>query len=340
MKINSTNIRLQLKRAGLALGCLWAVGASSVVQANNVNWPNKPIKFIVCFPPGNAADTLARSVGPLLSAKLGQPVVVENRGGAGGMIGMEALVRSAPDDHSFGVCSLSPVTILPAVRSKMPYDIERDIAPVLLSNKGPMVLLVNKKSPFNSLEELLKYSKENPGKLTYGTLGPGTISQMSTDAFKLASGVKAVDVSYKGSAQVLTDLIAGHLDFALDGAASASTQLAAGTVKALAVTTQKRAALLPDVPTMNELNIEGLKNFDYYGWVAFFAPSKTSPVVIEAMNKELTEILKMPQMQQRALASGQEIVEPNSAQQFKVFMKKDFERWSEIAKKLNVKISD
>lgn len=315
----------------------FCLGAPLVAGANG--WPNKPIKLVVCFPPGNAADVMARSVGPLLSAKLNQPVVVENKAGAGGMIGVESVIR-ANDEHTFGVCSLSPLTILPAVRKTMPYDVTKDVAPIVLSNTGPMVLLVNKKSPLNSMEDLIRYAKANPGKLTYGSLGPGTISQMSMDAFKLATQTELVEISYKGSGQALTDLIAGHVDVMLDGAASASTQITAGTLKALAVTTEKRVTLLPQVPTMRESNIPGLSGFNYFGWVGFFAPSRTSPDVVKKLNQEISEILKTKQVHERALATGQEIPAPNSPEQFRQFMKDDYARWSQIAKQIKLELKD
>lgn len=313
------------------------LGAPLVANANG--WPSKPIKLVVCFPPGNAADVMARAVAPLLSAKLNQPVVVENKAGAGGMIGVESVIRSS-DEHTFGVCSLSPLTILPAVRKTMPYDVAKDVSPIVLSNTGPMVLLVSKKSSLNSVEDLIRYAKANPGKLTYGTLGPGTISQMSMDAFKLATQTELVEISYKGSGQALTDLIAGHVDVMLDGAASASTQIAAGTLKALAVTTEKRVTLLPQVPTMRESNIASLSGFNYFGWVGFFAPSKTPPDVVKNLNQEISEILKSKQVHERAIATGQEIPASNSPEQFRQFMKDDYARWSKIAKQIKLELKD
>ena len=313
------------------------LGAPFAANANG--WPNRPIKLVVCFPPGNAADVMARAVAPLLSSKLNQPVVVENKAGAGGLIGVESVVR-ATDEHTFGVCSLSPLTILPAVRKSMPYDVSKDVAPIVLSNTGPMVLLVNKKSQLNSMEDLIRYAKTNPGKLTYASLGPGTISQMSMAAFKLATQTELVEIGYKGSGQALTDLIAGHVDVMLDGAASASTQIAAGTLKALAVTTEKRVTLLPQVPTMRESHIPGLNAFNYFGWVGFFGPSQTSSAVVKRLNQEVTEILKSKQVQERALVTGQEIPAANSPEQFRQFMKDDFTRWSQIAKQIKLELKD
>ena len=322
----------------VALGLSTMVLTSSIAQPNA--WPFKPIKLVVCFPPGNAADMLARSIGPILSERLGQPVVVENRAGAGGVVGVDAVAKATNDGHTIGVCSLSPITIIPAIRKQMPYDVNKDIAPVILSNHGPMVLVVKKNSPFNTLSDLIQYAKANPNKLSYGSLGPGTISQMSTEAFKMASGIQITEISYKGSGQALTDLVGGHVDVMLDGAASAVAQVAAGTVKALAVTTQKRSTLLPEVPTMHETNLAGLKGFDFFGWVGVIAPAGTSSETLNRLNKEIAFALKNPQVIQRVNAAGQDIYDANTPDQFREFIKGDAARWASVARKLNLELKD
>ena len=332
----TTKTSKKIKKISLITLAASSLVFSATTSANE--WPTKPVKLVVCFPPGNAADVMARAVSTQLSERLKQPVIVENKAGAGGMIGVEAVVRSN-DDHTIGVCSLSPLTILPAVRKSMPYDVNKDIAPVILSNTGPMVLLVNKKSPINSLDDLIKYAKSNPGKLSYASLGPGTISQMSMSAFKLATNIELEEISYKGSGQALTDLMAGHVDVMLDGAVSASTQVAAGTLKALAVTTKNRVKLLPNVPTLNESGIGGLSNFDYFGWVGFFAPGKTNPAVTSKLNQELNSIIQSKPILESAAATGQEIAKPNNPAEFRKFMQEDYSRWANIAQKINLTVN-
>lgn len=338
MKNYLMNRRFVIGKLGTAV--VISVMGLMVNPAHANDWPSKPIKLVVCFPPGNAADVFARAVAPILSERLGQPVVVDNRAGAGGIIGVDAVAKSPADGYTVGVCSLSPITIIPAIRRQMPYDASRDLAPVILSNKGPMVLVVKKSSPFNTMDELVQYSKSNPGKLSYASLGAGTISQMSMEAFKLASGAGLTEISYKGSGQALTDLIGGHVDVMLDGAASALTQMTAGNVKALAVTTIKRSPFTPEITTMNESKIPGLKGFDLFGWVGFFTPAGTSPEIIARLNKELALALKNPQVIQRAQTAGQEIAEPNSPEQFKEFIKHDLSRWTSLARKLNIEVKE
>ncbi len=337
MKISQI-VRVSFRHALVFVALFLAALTGGMAQA--ATWPEKTVKFVVCFPPGNAADVFARSVSPELSERLGQSFVVDNRAGAGGLIGMEATAKARPDGYSVGVCSLSPITILPAVRKNMPYDVEHDLIPVVLSNKGPMVLVVKKDSPFNTLDELIAYAKQNPGKLTYASLGPGTISQMSTEAFKMAAGIDMMEISYKGSGSALTDLIGGRINVMLDGAATAMAQMAAGTVKALAVTTLKRSPLLPQVPAMSESDIRGLEGFDFFGWVGFFVPTGTPSAIVQKLNKEIAQTLKLLVVQQRANATGQEIAEPNTPEQFRDFIRKDHARWAAIAQKLKLDLNE
>jgi tripartite-type tricarboxylate transporter receptor subunit TctC len=320
----------------MALSALALAGGA----AHAATWPSKPVRFVVCFPPGNSADVFARAVSPMLTEKLGQPVVVDNRAGASGMIGVETVAKAAPDGYTIGVCSLSPITILPAVRHQMPYDVERDLASIILSNTGSMVLVVKKDSPFNTLSDLVDYAKAHPGKLTYGSLGPGTISQMTTEAFKMAAVIDLTEVGYKGAALAMTDLIGGHIDLMLDSGSSALAQMTAGTVKALAISSQKRTPLMPEVPTMSESHIKGLESFDFFGWVGFFAPAGTPPEIVDRLNKEIAEILKTPDVEQRARATGQEIPAANSPEQFRAFIRADYARWSNIARKLKLDLKD
>ena len=322
-----------LMAAGIAAGSLLAVAAASAED-----WPSRPIRLIVSFPPGNSADLVARTFSNLLSQRLGQPVVIENRGGAGGLIGMEAMTKAAPDGYTFAVSSLSPITIIPAINKKLPYDPIHGLMPVTLLGVGPMFILVRKDSPINSVQDLITQSRANPEKFTYGSLGPGTISQMSTESFKAASGANLTEISYKGSAQALTDLIGGHITVMIDGAASSATQINAGTVKALAVTTIKRNSLVPDVITLNETGIPSLKGYNVFGWIGMFAPVGTPAPIISRMQTVLSEIGKDPSVIQPLKTGGLDVPDTNTPAQFAEFLGQDLARWTKVARDLNISV--
>ena len=301
-------------------------------------WPSRPVRFIVSFPPGNSADLIARTFGNALAERLGQAVVIENRGGAGGAIGVEALTKAVPDGYTFGVSSLSPITIMPAVQKTLPYDPIQGLVPVTLLGKGPLFLLVRKDSTINSIKDLVAQSQANPGKLTYGSLGPGTVSQMSTEVFKAASGANLTEISYKGSNQALTDLIGGHITLMLDGAASATVQIHAGTVKALAVTTLKRSTLMPDILTLSETGIASLNHFDLFGWIGVFAPLGTPTDIVTRLQTELSTIGLQPTVIKQVNTAGLDVPEPNTSAQFAEFLKQDLARWTKVATDLKISV--
>lgn len=299
-------------------------------------WPSKTIRLVVSFPPGNGADVIAREIAPLLSQRLGQPIVVENRGGAGGIIGVDAVAKAAPDGYTIGMTSLSPVTIIPALRRKLPYDPVKDLAPVTLAAYGPMILLVKKDSPINSVTDLIAQAKAKPGELTYGSLGTGTVSQMVTEAFKAASGAPLREVPYKGSAQALTDLAGGSITLMFDGVTSAATQIAAGTVKALGATSLKRNPILPDVSTLDESGLAPLKGFEILGWIGMIAPAGTPKPIIDRLQAEVTQILQLPAVAQRVRSTGQVVPDPNTPTQFAAYMQRDLARWTKLANDLKI----
>ena len=328
--------RMRALRRRLLAAALMALTALSAAPASAADWPTHPIRLIVSFPPGNSADLVARSFSNLLSQRLVQPVVIENRGGAGGLIGMEAMTKAAPDGYTFAVSSLSPITIIPAINKKLPYDPIHGLMPVTLLGVGPMFILVRKDSPINSVEDLITQSRANPEKFTYGSLGPGTISQMATESFKAASGANLTEISYKGSAQALTDLIGGHITVMIDGAASSATQINAGTVKALAVSTIKRNSLVPDVITLNETGIPSLKDYNVFGWIGMFAPVGTPTAIVERMQTVLSEVGKDPSVIQQLKTAGLDVPDTNTPAQFAGFLALDLARWTKVARELNI----
>lgn len=328
--------RMQTPRRGL-LGAGAALLLGSAVQAQPANnWPTRPIRLVVSFPPGNGADVVARAIAPSLSQRLGQPVVVENRGGAGGTIGVDAVAKAAPDGHTIGMTSLSPVTIIPALRRKLPYDPVKDLAPVTLAAYGPMILLVKKDSPIDSVADLISRAKARPGALTYASLGTGTISQMVAEAFKAAAGAPIEEVPYQGSGQALIDLAGGRITLMFDGATSAAGQIAAGTVKALGVTSLKRSPVVPEVPTLDESGQPQLKGFEALGWIGMIAPAGTPRPVIDRLQAEAASILQAPDIAQRVQDIGQVVPDPNTPEQFAAYMQRDLARWTKLANDLQI----
>ncbi len=323
------------RRRFLAAGVV-ALGALGAGPAVADNWPAHAIKLIVSFPPGNAADLIARSFGSALSQRLGQPVVIENKAGAGGVIGVDALVKAAPDGYTFGVSSLSPITIIPAIKKDLPYDPIKNLMPVTLLGQGPLIILVRKDSPIDSVQDLIDQSKANPGKFTYGSLGPGTVSQMNTELFKAASGADLTEIGYKGSAQALIDLVGGHITMMIDGAASSATQIRADTVKALAVTTIQRSALVPEVATLDETGIPSLAGFNSFGWIGMFAPVGTPPEIVSRMQTELSLIGQDPAVIKQIHTGGLDVPSPNTPAQFAEFLQRDLARWTKVAQDLNL----
>ncbi|WP_442594598.1 Bug family tripartite tricarboxylate transporter substrate binding protein [Parapusillimonas sp. JC17] len=299
-------------------------------------YPTGPVTTVVSFPPGNSADLVGRTITQKLQDSLGQSFIVDNKGGAGGTIGIEYVTRAKPDGYTISITSLSPISVIPAVK-KVPYDPVKQLVPISLLAQGPMVVVVDKNSPFNTLQELIDYAKANPGKLNYGSLGPGTISQMTTELFKSAAGIDLTEIPYKGSAQALTDLIGGQIQVLFDGNASAMRQMEAGTVKGLAVTIPKRSPLMPDTPSIAETNIPGLQNFQSQGWMGAFAPAGTPPEVIAILHKEMQKALKSPDVIERFAASGLQAVGSNDPKDFARFVETDFNRWSSAAEMLGLR---
>ncbi|MBB5216552.1 Bug family tripartite tricarboxylate transporter substrate binding protein [Parapusillimonas granuli] len=299
-------------------------------------YPAGPVSTVISFPPGNSADLVGRTIAQKLQDALGQPFVVDNKGGAGGIIGIEYVTRAKPDGYTITVTSLSPVSVIPAVK-KVPYDPVKQLAPISLLAQGPMVIVVRKDSPFNTLQELIDHARANPGKLNYGSLGPGTISQMTTELFKSAAGIELTEIPYKGSAQALTDLIGGQIQVLFDGMASAMRQIDAGTVKGLAVTIPQRSPMMPDTPSIAETGIPGLKDFQSQGWMGAFAPAGTPPEVIARLHKEMQDALKSPDVIERFAASGLLAVGSDTPADFARFVEADFNRWSSAAQMLGLR---
>jgi len=264
------------------------------------SWPNKPVKIIVNFPPGGAADQIARVVGQPLQDALGQPVVIENRSGSGGNLGGDAVAKAAPDGYTLLMSSGGMVSVNPFIYPKMSFDPAKDLVPVAAAARVLVFLVTKPEFPAKDAKEFLAYLKANPGKSSFGSPGNGSSPHLAAEMMKSQAGVYAIHVPYRGAAPALNDLLAGQVDFLFDPGV-AIPHIKAGKLRLLAVGSAKRSPLFPDVPTLDEL---GLKGFDADTLFGFYAPAGTPPDVIARLNREINRILTLPGPRERILALG------------------------------------
>lgn len=319
----------RIRRALLGTAAAAALLASPLALAQA--WPSKPIRIVVNFPPGGAADQLARAIGQPLSESLGQPVVVENRGGANGNIGGEAVAKSAPDGHTLLMSSGGMVSVNPHLYKKMPFDPAKDLVPVAAAARVAVYLMAKPALPANNVQEFIRYVKANPGKLSFGSPGTGSSPHLAGEMMKSQAGLFAVHVPYRGAAPALQDLLAGQLDFYFDpgiGLQHAKT----GRLKLLAVGSMKRSPLFPDVPTLHEA---GLRNFDADTVFGFYAPAGTPAPVITRLNTEINKILSTKAMQDRIVAMGGEAL-PISPSAFGAKATEDSRRFGAIIRERKI----
>ncbi len=303
-------------------------------QATN-SYPNKPIKLVIPFPAGGATDILGRTLAQKLSASLGQQVIVENKPGAGGTIGADSVAKAPADGYTLLVSTSSTHSIAPAINSKMPYDAVKDFSPVAHFANAPSVLVVGKDSAAKTVRELVSLLKNNPGKYNYGSSGIGTYPHLMGEMFKLRAGnLYAVHIPYRGTGLVITDLIAGQIGFLMDSIVSAQGHLKDGKVRALAVSGSKRNTSLPEVPTFSEVGIKGM---ELSNWFGVFAPANTSPDIVQKLNKEIIDISRQPDVQERFSKMGADTVNPATPVQFSKIIRDEYEGWKVVIQRANIK---
>src|SRR5918992_2073315 len=266
------------------------------------DWPSRPIRFILPFPPGGGTDILGRLIAERLSASLGQPVVTENRGGAGGNVGAEAAARSAPDGYTIVLVAPS-LAISPTLYSKLNYDPVKDFAPVSLVATVPNVMITQASLPVQTLQDFIAFAKSKPGALNFGSGGAGTSNHLAGELFNIVTGVKLVHVPYKGVNLAMQDVLAGNVHLVFIGVPAAAPQIKAARLRALAVVAPQRSAALPEVPTVAEA---GLRDFEVTTWYGVLAPAGTSKSVVNRLNAELVKIMHSPELKERLAATGTE----------------------------------
>jgi tripartite-type tricarboxylate transporter receptor subunit TctC len=313
-----------------ALACLAASGASAQSP-----YPNAPIRIIAPVQPGGGVDLVARQVGDRLSKALGQPVVIENQSGGGGIVGSQATARAAPNGYTLMVGYVGTHGTNPAVR-KLPYDAIKDFTPVAMVGGTPNVLVVPPSVPAKTLAEFVAYAKANPGKLSYGSSGPGTLTHLAMEQFKVAAGIDLAHVAYRGIGPAITDILGGQTQALFPGLAAALPHIKAGKMRPLAVTGLARHPLLPDVPTFEE---SGYKGFDGVQWYGIVGPANLPPAIVATLNAEIGKMLADPTFAERLSAEALQPM-PMSAQQFGQYIRDDIAKWSKVAKERGIEIND
>jgi tripartite-type tricarboxylate transporter receptor subunit TctC len=291
-------------------------------------YPSKPVQFVVPYPPGGSNDVLARALAPRLSAKLGQPVLVDNRGGAGGVIGADALSKAPADGYTIGIIS-SSFTTSAAVQARLPFDPVKSFSAVALIGRGPLVLVVSPKVPARTPAEFIELAKASPDKLNYASSGPGSINQFATELFKLVTHIEISHVPYKGMGPATTDLIGGHVDAIIGGVPSVMQHVNAGKLRAIGVTTEKPSAAAPGLPPL-------AAGYDVELWWGVLAPAGVPAAIVERLNRDINTALAEPDMKAFLLKEGAEASAITPAA-FGALIGTEIERWKHVAKLAGIK---
>jgi len=308
-------------------------GLLVAVAARAEDWPAKPVRLIVPYPPGGGTDVVARIVQHPLSEALGQPVIIENRGGAGGAVGTEVAAKAAPDGYTF-LFTLSSHTINPLLY-KLNFDVERDFASVSLIVSVPQLIAAYPGAKIDSMRDLVAFARENPGKLSFASVGNGTPSHIAGELLMLRTHIDMVHVPYKGGGPAVADTLGGQVPLLIATMPAAISQVRAGKLRALAVTTIKRSPGAPEIPTV----AEALKIPDYEvdSWYAMFAPARTPPAIVRRMQKEIAQAIRIPEVKQKLLEQGGDVVGSTPEELDKV-VKGELRKWSEVIRAANVKV--
>ena len=296
-------------------------------------YPSKPLRVVITFPAGGPTDVIVRLVTQRLTDAWGHPVIIDNRGGAGGIVGTEVVAHAAPDGYTFLVGTAGGMTINPALHAKLSYDSFRDFAPVGMLVMNPQILIAHPSVAAKTVRELVQIAKDRPGQLNFGSAGSGTATHLGLELLKLSTGMQAVHVPYKGGAPALTDLIGGQIQVLWLSIPSVLPHVKAGRIRALAVSTLKRSASAPDVPTVAE---SGYPGFEYANWNALFAPAKTPQAHVRKINALVVQALNESDIAQKLTAQGADPA-PGTPEELGRYMRIDYERWQKVISSAGIK---
>jgi tripartite-type tricarboxylate transporter receptor subunit TctC len=320
--------RRKLVSFACALGSLCVTG---IVAAQT--YPNRSVNIVIGFPPGGAIDTIARVMAPKMSADLGQPVVIENKAGAGGVIGMQSVARAEPDGHTVFMGTMGNFSITPALVKDLPYNVAKDFAPVTQVASSGFMLYVNAALPIKTVTELIAYAKANPGKTNFSSSGNGGLPHMAAEMFASTAGIKMTHIPYKGSAPSVNDLIAGQVQLTFEAVSIGLPHVKSGKLRALATTGLQRLDVLPDVPTVAET----IAGFNVTNWFGMAVPAKTSPERIARLNQSVVKALQDPDVKKTLASLG---VNPvgDSPTEFGAYIQSEFVRWQKVINDANIKL--
>jgi tripartite-type tricarboxylate transporter receptor subunit TctC len=319
-----------MKFSQFVIAALLAISAS--VQAQD-SYPNKPINFIVPYAAGGGADSRSRQMAQKMSVILKQSIIVDNKPGAGGNIGTEMIARAAPDGYTIGMGNFAPMAVNKTLFTNLRYDPENDVTPIMLIEKGPLVLVVNPNSPYKNLQDIITAAKAKPGVLTFSSGGIGGSHQLSAEIFKQSAGIDMIHVPYKSGAAGLTDLMAGNVNMMFDQMYSAMPSIKADKLRPIAITSKKRSPLLPNVPSFTEL---GYPKVEVLNWQGLIAPKGTPKAIIDKLNAAANEALKDPQLRELMLSQGNEIGGGTPAD-FAALIRSESIKWGAVVRIAQIK---
>ncbi len=323
---------ISLSRRLLALALAATAMVAPLGASAQDAWPTKPVRLVLPFPPGGVTDLLARALAEKLSPRLGQPVIVENKPGAGTVLASDLVARAPADGHTL-LMAASSLGTAPLIYDKVDYDAIKSFTPITQVASVVHVLVVNPSMPVQSVKDLVAYAKANPGKINYSSTGSGTSTHLEGELFKSMAGVFMVHIPYRGSGPALTDLVGGQVSVMFDALGSSGPFIRSGKLRALAVTTAKRSESIPELPTVAE---SGLPGYEAMPWLGLVAPAGTPKAVVDRVHREVAKVLQEPDVRQRFKGWGLDII-GNSPAEFASFLQRDIQQWDRVIRRANIK---
>ena len=313
--------------------CAVAMSAPLLASAQDAakDYPNRPVKFIVPYPPAGGTDIVARTLNEPLAAVLGQSIIIDNRGGAAGNLGTDIAAKSTPDGYTV-LFTLSSHTINPKLYDKLPFDVEKDFIPISLAAVVPQILVANPNVPVNNIKELIALARAQPGKLNYASVGTGSPAHIAGELLKLKTGIDMVHVPYKGGGPAIADTLGGQVQVAFVSLPAALQYVKAGRLRALAVTSDKRSIAAPDIPTITESGVDCVVN----SWYGALAPAKTPPAIVAKLQAAFAKVLAMPEVREKLLAQGAEATSSTSSE-FERLIREELAKWDYVIREARIK---